>query len=234
MHFIFKSELIDYTYINAHARDTILFLHGWGGNKNSFLSTINLVKTKLNVITLTMPTIDPMTEIWTMHDYTNLVEQLLILHNIHNPIIVCHSFGFRITTLLNGKIDIKKIIVTGGAGLKKSNFYLKIIKNNNFLLLKSKKFKFLYENIASKDYINLSAINKQTFKNIVNLNTKNFIKFSCPLLLFWGTKDRETPIWIARKIRQRNTVKLITLEDDHFAYIHENEYFNNQILEFVL
>ena len=43
MNFLFKQEIIDYEYY--WSSDTvILFLHGWGGDKHSFASTINLIK----------------------------------------------------------------------------------------------------------------------------------------------------------------------------------------------
>ena len=59
MNFIFKEEIIDYDFTYSNSHSTILFLHGWGGNKFSFLSTINLLKNKHNILTITMPTNQP-------------------------------------------------------------------------------------------------------------------------------------------------------------------------------
>jgi len=231
--FLFKSEVIDYTFISNHSSSTILFLHGWGGDKNSFTSTINLLRSKYNILTITIPTILPTITIWTLHDYLTLIEEIVAIHNIKNMIIVCHSFGFRIVSLMNGKFVIKKLIITGGAGLKKIKIIKKIAKNNDFLLLKHDKFKFLYKKLASKDYIRLTPINKETFKKIVNSNSKNLIKFSCPLLLFWGKKDFDTPLNLAKKIKKVNSAKLITTNSGHFAYLEDNDYFNHCILEFL-
>lgn len=233
MNFIFKSEIIEYDFINNGHEKTILFLHGWGGNKDSFISTINLLKHKYNILTLTLPTTSPTITEWNMFDYVNVVHQILTTHNIFRFSIICHSFGFRITSLMNGRFNVDKIIITGGAGLKKSNFYRKIIKNNQILLLKSAKFRFLYEKIASRDYIQLSPINQKSFKNIVNLNTKNFIKFSCPIMLYWGKNDTATPLWIAKTIKRSNNATLILTNGDHFAYLNDSEYFNNQVMEFL-
>ena len=36
MNFLCKSEIIDYDYFYNTHNETILFLHGWGGNKFSF------------------------------------------------------------------------------------------------------------------------------------------------------------------------------------------------------
>lgn len=234
MNFIFNGEIIDYDFLFNYHNTTILFLHGWGGNKNSFISSINLLKSKFNILTITIPTTQDTQNIWDMDKFCNLVLSILICHNISNIIIVCHSFGFRICSLLNGKVNILKLVITGGAGLKKISIFKKITQNNTRILLNHHKFKNLFNNIASKDYKVLSNKNKNTFKNVVNFNIKNLIKFNCPILLFWGNKDKETPLWIMKKIKQKNTVKSIVVKGGHFAYLTENFLFNNKLLEFIL
>lgn len=231
MKFLYKSEIIDYDYFYNQHKDTIVFLHGWGGNKFSFISTSNLLKNKYNILSITLPTIHPTKEVWEMPDYCDLVLNILALHNIRNFIIICHSFGFRIALLLNQKICIKKLVVTGGAGIKKDNLFLHIKQRRN--LLKLKQNKNFFSSIASKDYLELSTINRQTFKNIVNLNLKNFIRFSCPILLFWGSKDTATKLWIAKKIKKQNEAKLIITKSDHFAYLKLNAHFNNEVIKFL-
>lgn len=233
MTYLFKNEVVDYDFFNNKSNDTILFLHGWGGNKFSFYQTVNLLKSQYNILSITLPTISPTTSIWNMFDYVQLVENILSIHSIKNPIIVCHSFGSRISMLLNKKIQFKKIIITGGAGIKKENIFLKIIKNNNKILLKNNKNQYLFKKIASKDYLSLSKTNKKTFQNIVNLNLKFVSKFNCPILLFWGIKDKETTLWIAKHLKRNNKAKLITTNSDHFAYIKERSKFNHEVLKFL-
>jgi len=232
MTFLFKSETIDYNFFNNNKPHTILFLHGWGGNKNSFNSTINLIKNTYNILTITIPTIQPTIEQWNLNDFCELILRILETNNIKNLYLVCHSFGFRIATLLKEKIKIEKLVVTGGAGPKKITLLNKIKNNNNKLLLQNKKFKFLYEKVASNDYINLSPSNKQTFKNIVNFNTLNLLKFNCPILIFWGLKDTDTKFWIAKKIKHQNNAILIKTKSDHFAYLKLNQQFNHSIVKF--
>lgn len=234
MKFLFKNEVVDYDIIDNKKNDTILFLHGWGGNKFSFSTTINLLKNQYNILSITMPTITPTTSAWNMFDYVSLVENILHLHSINEVIIICHSFGFRVSMLLNKKIIIKKIVVTGGAGLKKNlNIFQEIIKNNNKIILKNNKFKYFYKKIASKDYFSLHQTNKETFKNIVNLNLKFASKFTCPMLLFWGRKDTDTKLWIAKYLKHHNNTTLVTTNCDHFAYIKENTKFNHEIAKFI-
>ena len=134
---------------------------------------------------------------------------------------------------LRGKIHIEKIVVTGGAGLIKNNIFKRIEKNNNFIWLK--KDKTLFSKLASSDYKVLSPTNKITFKNIVNINTYALCKFNCPMLLFWGKHDQETPIWMAKKIAKVNkqNSKLILSDSDHFAYLFDGDYFNNEVIKFL-
>lgn len=234
MNFLFKNETINYDFFNNKKEQTILFLHGWGGNKFSFQQTINLVKNQFNILSITMPTTQPTTSVWNMFDYVSLIENILSLHDIESVIIVCHSFGFRVAMLLNKKNKISKIVITGGAGLKKNfNIFQKIIKNNNKILLKNKKNQYLFKKIASMDYLNLSSINKKTFQNIVNLNLKFATQFKCPVLLFWGSKDIDTPLWIAKTLNKQNKSKLIITKSDHFAYLKESSKFNHEVIKFI-
>ena len=96
MNFLFKGELIDYYFFdfNKNNNETIVFLHGWGGNKNSFKSTINLLKHKFNILAVTMPTIANTAVAWSLVDYANLILALCKLHDINSIYVVCHSFGF--------------------------------------------------------------------------------------------------------------------------------------------
>ena len=233
MNYIFHDEVIDYVFFNQHKPKTILFLHGWGGNKNSFAQTIKLLKTKFNILTLTMPTTEQTNLSWQLTDYVELVCNILKALNIKELVVVCHSFGFRVATLLKYKIKISKLVVTGGAGPKKFSMLKKISANNGRILLKQNRFKNLFSSIVSKDYLTLSNTNKQTFKNVVNINTKSLLKFDCPVLLFWGKRDYETPLWIAKKILKINNAKPIITGGNHFTYLHESTIFNHNVLEFL-
>ncbi len=235
MNFLFNGEVVDYDYYksNNDKAQTILFLHGWGGNKNSFIQTITLLKQKFNILSITLPTILKTNMVWNNELFCELVYSILRAHYINEVIIICHSFGFRIASLLKEKINITKIVVTGGAGLKRTNIFKRIEQNNNKILLSNKNFKYSFEKIASTDYKNLPYTNKQTFKRVVNTNYKNLIKFNCPMLLFWGNRDYETKLWIAKKLKKHNNAKLIVTESDHFAYLKQSALFNNAVVEFL-
>lgn len=230
MNYLFRGECINYEFCGGKLH-TILFLHGWGGNKFSFAKTMELFKKNFNVLSLTMPTTSPTNLVWNLHLFAELVENLLMLHNIQICFVVCHSFGFRVASLMKKNL-IKAIVVTGGAGLRTKNIFARIERENKTILSRNSKFKALHQNLASMDYVSLSKINQQTFKNIVNLNTLPCTKFNCPILLFWGKNDTETPLWIAKKVQKINKCKLIVTKGNHFAYLQQNALFNNALLGF--
>ena len=254
MNFLFNGELIVYDFfkicennlekntnniknninkkINS-SNETILFLHGWGGDKNSFKSTINLLKHKFNILTVTMPTITDTVVFWSLIDYANLILYLCKLYSLSSINIVCHSFGFRVANLIKQHIEIKKIVVTGGAGLKKFSLLKKLNLNNNKILLKQSRFNYLYNSIASADYKALSPTNKKIFSAVVGVVFNKLCKFNSEMLLFWGKHDKETKIWIAKKLKRENNAKLIVTKFDHFAYLKENARFNNEVLNFL-
>ncbi len=239
MNFMFLGEVIDYDFLCPNSKikdleiDAIIFLHGWGGNKHSFYSTINLLKNKFNILTISMPTIQPTTMAWTLWDYVNLIYSLCKAHNLKKVYIVCHSFGFRVACLLKQKIDVKKIVVTGGAGLKKFSILKKIKTDNNKILLRQAKFNYLYDTVASTDYKSLSKTNKKTFNAVVSIAFNKCCRFDCPMLLFWGKHDKETALWMARKIKQENHAQLIITKSNHFAYLDKNALFNNEVVKFL-
>ena len=232
MNFIFNGEIVDYDYIFNNREKNLIFLHGWGGNKFSFSSSIKMLK-NFNILTITMPTILPTKNVWNMQTYADLILNLTKLLGINSASIVCHSFGFRIACMLNGFFKIEKLVVTGGAGLKRINKFKQIENQNNIILLRQKRFKYLYKSIASADYISLSETNKKTFKNVVNCVTSPLIKFDCPLLLFWGKNDKETPVWMAKKIKKKNDAKLVLSKAGHFAYLDCDAKFNHEVVRFL-
>lgn len=231
MNFLFNGESINYDYI-CGKQNTILFLHGWGGNKHSFKSLISLCKNKFNIIAITLPTTKETNKVWSVPLYATAVESILKSHNITSCDVVCHSFGFRVASLMNKKL-INKLIVTGGAGIKSKCIFRRILLENKVILNKNPRFNGKWLNIANNDYLSLSSTNKQSFKNIVNLNTVLCSKFNCKMLLFWGKNDTDTPLFIAKKLKRINKCNLIVTNGNHFAYLQQSALFNNLAIRFL-
>lgn len=235
MTFLFKTYLINYDYIFNNKQQTILFLHGWGGNKNSFISAINFFKHNYNILSISMPPTKKSCVPLTMYDYKHLILQVLTLHNISKVNIICHSFGMRVSLMLaSSNLIIEKLIVTGGAGINTSSSLLKKINSQHKTIL-LKKHSSLFNKFASADYKILKGVDRTTFKNIVNKNLTDYIKLlKCPTLLFWGNNDKSTPLTFTKIFQHlHSNTKTIIVKGSHFAYLEYSSLFINTCNSFL-
>lgn len=218
----------EYTCVNVE-NPTILFLHGWGGSTKSF----EIFRNKLegfNTILVDFPPFgksgSPKGE-WDVKTYANMIECLLVYVNVCKVYIVAHSFGGRVSLELASKNKnlILKMLLTGCAGIKKRSFNtkLKIIKYKfcKFLCrIKLKDYASL-KNMGSEDYVLLNENMKKTFNNIVNYDQKHLLKkIKCPVLLFWGDKDKQTPFYFTKIFKRHiKDCGVIKTKGSHFAYL---------------
>ena len=100
---------MDYEFIDINEH-VILFLHGFGGNKESF----NVVKGRLENSGLCFITFsgfdgkESLEKPYCVQDYANelkcFIDKILVNKKIS---VVCHSFGARVAVLLATKFDLK-------------------------------------------------------------------------------------------------------------------------------
>ena len=238
MTFLYKTYEVEYEHIYNSYPKTILLLHGWGGNKDSFAKVKKMFASQYNILSLSLPPLDLYQPInknacesvvpLDMFDYKNIVINILKLLSINSIIIICHSFGFRVALMLTtSNITIEKIIITGGAGIRlKPNFLKKLKTQFNSIFLKLNPEYF--NKFASSEYISLSNIDRQTFKNIVNKDLTSYIKnLTCPAFAFWGKYDTATPLKmfkILKNLKPDIEYKIIK-NGSHFCYLTHSDLF---------
>ncbi len=222
-------ENIRYKYIKNKNKQCVLFLHGWGGNENSFYNTIELLKNDYSILAINLTDINTnyLNKPLTMYDYAICVYLILNTLKIDSVHIVCHSFGFRVALILNKlfKLKINSFVVIDGAGVNFFSFIknLKILrfKFAKFLVkIKLKKQSYL-KKFGSDDYKDLNDNLKQTFKNIVNYNLKNYVfDIKCKTTIIWGKKDKVTKLKVAKFLHKniKNSVLKI-YNAGHFSYV---------------
>lgn len=233
----YKSYSIEYDYIYNSHPNTIIFLHGWGGDKNSFAFLYPYLKT-YNLLSISFPPYfskpnyhDAILPI-DLDDYLQILLAICQLHNIVEATIICHSFGFRITLLLlSTNFKINTIIATGGAGINTYKNAVKKLKLNSKIIW-NRKLKLHPKNL---DINLLKNTDKKTFKNIIGKDLtdyKNLI--NCPIFLFWGKRDKATPIRQAKMIKKSTTkTTLKIVGGDHFAYLTYQQLFIKSTLNFL-
>lgn len=235
--------LINYNYLKGNDK-TIVFLHGYMGNLNSFsffcdvfhnfgYSTLNIDLTNFGFSNLT--------ENFTIYDYANVVNRLIKKLKIKNPILIGHSFGGRLIMILTSMYRYKnKIVFVSSAGIKpRFNFktWLKILDykfNKKLVKLKLKKQNCL-KKFGSEEYKKLSKNMQQVYINVVNEDLKYLLKYiKNDALIIYGTKDKDTPMYMA-KTMHRNIAnsKLLSLEGNHFAYLQNSQKFIRIVKKFI-
>jgi len=246
---IFKTKnnlSIYYEDFGSGTQEPILFLHGWEGSVLSFSYFANILSKKTRCILIDFPPFgnsSSPTEPLTVKDYTNIVLQILEDLKINKVNIVAHSFGGRVAIELasHNKNLVKFMLLTSSAGLNKKSL-IKSVKVFNY---KFKKFlskinlypKKKLQKCGSEEYKKLSPVMQKTFINIVNYNQiKLLAKISCPVLLVWGTLDKETPFYFTKIFKKHiKDCEVISFKDcSHFAYLERPKLFLNIMQSFFL
>lgn len=229
----------------------ILILPGWGNTRDTFNSIINYFKEHYTIYIVDYPGFGktkPVNKEMTIYDYAILIKEFIKQNNIENPIIIAHSFGGRITSILNTykEINIKKLILIDVAGIKRINikkeikkYLYKILKLLINILPKNKQNYYknkLFNYFSSPDYKNININMRNTFKNIVNTNLKSYYrKINIETLIIWGEKDLDTPVKDAYFLNKliKNSGLIILKNLPHYSYLY-NPLKINKIIEIFL
>lgn len=246
MYFTYNNVKIYYE-VYGNSKNTILILPGWGNTRNTFLNIINLLKDTYKIYIIDYPSFGnsptPIHEL-TIYDYTELIYNFIKSNHINNPIIISHSFGGRISSILISKYKLKvnKLILIDVAGIKRINIKL-FIKTRIYKLLK--KLTYLLPNkiqinirnkllnrFSSNDYKDIPNIMKKTFQNIIKEDLKDYYKkIDTETLIIWGDKDIDTPLKDGKYLNKviNNSGLIIYKNANHFSYLNY-PYLTNRIL----
>ena len=238
MEITYKNTKINYISKNF-AQNAIVFLHGWGGDYNSFMALSNCINDyQTKHILIDFPPFGKSEEpkqIWTLEDYVNCIYLVLQKENVKKIIIIAHSFGGRVAICFDNIYTniVQKMLITGGAGIKPKKSLKRAIK------------KFVYKiirvfnktaNLGSEDYKKLSPTMKKTFSNIVEYDLSDLSKnIRCPTLLVYGNKDKQTPMYMAKELHKniKNSKLVVFNGCGHFAYIEKFSKFVNLTQTFI-
>ena len=194
-----------YKTANDNAKTTILFLHGWGGNADSFDSVFFRLAQTHRVVSLDLwgfGKSDP-PDGWDVATYARYVREFLRLQNLCEIFVVAHSFGGRVAAVLNDLEPnlIQKLILTDSAGIRPKRSFKKTCRILRYKWKKLCKKVFPKTDLSrygSADYRALPECMRSTFVKVVKEDlTAYFRRIRCPTLLLWGGEDAETPLYMA-------------------------------------
>lgn len=212
-----KNFDISYEIVNPSCKKDIVFLHGWGSNKEIMKNAFSSYLKDFRHIYIDLPGFGKSKNeyVLTTKDYVKIVDEFLKLLDSSKDVIAGHSYGGKVATLLNPK----NLVLLSSAGiLEKKPFKVKtkifFAKIFNFLGLSgiTKKFR-------SNDVNTMSENMYATFKNVVNEDfSSHFSNFENRALIFWGEKDTATSLESGKKIAS-------LIKNSTFTSYDENHYF---------
>lgn len=233
---------IDVNYIveGVDSNYTILLLHGWGVEIETYRVLIDELKKNFKVYAIDFPgfgkTPNP-PETYTVLDYAKLTLEFINRLGLENVVLIGHSFGGRVIVKMVSKLGYspKKIILIDSAGVKpkrKFGYHVKtliykVVKTASRLVLgkkKSQEFITKYRNKrGSADYLAADETMKNVFKNVVNEDlVPHFKDVTMPTLLIWGELDMDTPLSDAKIMeKEMKDAGLVVIKGaGHFSFLN--------------
>ena len=236
----------------------LLLLHGWGCAIGHFRPIIDDLKDSYRLTAVDFPAHGESSappEPWDVHDFTELIAELIGKLRISPVHIVAHSFGARVAICLAAEHPdlVNRMILTGAAGIRPEQTDAKKKKNAAYRRGKQlaqfigklpglqKASEDLREKLIQKygsaDYAALSPEMRATFNKIVTEDLSPLLsRIQAETLLVFGSEDTETPLWMGQKMEKEIPDAGLVVFDGrtHFAYLEEWPRFCALIREFLI
>lgn len=234
-----KIKGIDCHYILQGEGADIVLLHGWGQNTTMMQFIQDHCSNRYRTLNIDFPGFGESEEpqvAWSVEDYALFLEELFQQLNIKNPILIGHSFGCRVAFHYAAKHPVKKMILTGAAGLRPKKSLKNKVRVRTYKILKkglevvgAKQLQEkLKKSFGSTDYRSVSGVMRDTLVKVVNDDVSELLsKIDCPTFLFWGREDDATPLWMGQEIekRMKNAGLAVIDHEGHYAYFNQQAIF---------
>ena len=222
-----------------------LLLHGWGCSTQHFAPIAQALARDHRVTVIDFPAhgqSDRPPEPWGVQEFAECVKELAERLGIVPCDIIAHSFGGRVALYLaaNWPDMVNRLIITGGAGLKKPQTEAQKKRSQAYQQKKrallglarlpllggiaQKALKALQQKYGSADYNALDDEMKKTFVKVISEDLQPLLpRVRASTLLVWGENDQDTPLWMGQTMEReiRDAGLVIFENDDHFAYLHQ-------------
>lgn len=212
---------ISYEILNPAQTTDIVFLHGWGSSKALMKQAFGKTLPQFRHIYIDMPGFGASScdVSLTTQDYAAIMDVFLSEIGVHKTIILGHSFGGKVATLLNPQL----LVLVASAGILVPKPFKIRFKISLFKLLKLSGLTSLRSLFIAPDAAGMSEAMYQTFKNVVNEDfSAYFDTFQGKALLCFGKADTATPLWTGEEIHKRIAdSRLVAFEGDHYFLFQE-------------
>ena len=226
--YIFK---LSYELVNPTQEKVLLVLHGWGSNKEIMKQAFGKSFPDYKHIYLDMPGFGKSNNDMILNtvDYGHIVQLFLDTLGVKATIAMGHSFGGKVSTLLNTSC----LVLLSSAGVVTVKPWSVKVKIATFKLLKPLGMKKIRELFVAPDAQGMSHEMYETFKNVVDEDFEDsFSKSKSKALCFWGKEDTATPLYTGEKIAGliKNS-EFYPLDGDHFFFLKHKDFIAKTITE---
>jgi pimeloyl-ACP methyl ester carboxylesterase len=224
-----KTFQIAYELTNLSNQQTIVFLHGWGSNKEIMKQAFDNSLSEYKHLYIDMPGFGKSSNqyILTTKDYAKIMQEFLKNLNLEIKAIAGHSFGGKVATLLNPKnlilLSSAGIIEEKPLGVKCKIAFVKVLGKLGL--------KGITKVFRSNDVNTMSESMYGTFKNVVDEDfTNSFAKFENFAIILWGKDDAATSLKSGEQIDHliKNSFFKV-YEGDHYFFLHHKQDIENSI-----
>lgn len=223
---------LSYELLNQNQPQTILFLHGWGSNKEIMKQAFGKTFPLYQHLYLDLPGFGHSS----IHDvidtgaYSDIVHVFLKALHVKPLIIFGHSYGGKVATLLQPEV----LVLLSSAGIIAPKSLKVRLKIALFKMLKPFAPRSFYRFFATKDVAGMSNIMYEIIKRVVNEDfSEQFFTCKAKTFLFWGKEDRATPLLSGEKMHALiKGSHFYPMDGDHFFFIKQSKIIEKTLLEF--
>ena len=210
---------ISYEIHHKDCSDTLIFLHGWGSNKeimrDSFLKHLD----GFRLLFIDLPGFgnSSIKKPIDTKEYAGIIGIFLKALHVEGKIIFGHSYGGKVATLLNPDV----LVLLSSAGILNKKSLKTRLKIRIFKLLKPLFGNSIYKIFATQDVNGLSKIMYETLKKVVDEDfSDTFANFKNRAFIYWGEEDRAVPLSNAKTIDSlMPNSKLRIYKGGHFFFL---------------
>lgn len=235
-------NIFDYNifYLDNEKTDSkaLLFVHGWGADKDNLRAVYQKLTDKYRIISIDLPGFGESSapkEVIGSDDYARIIVEFLSKLNINQISYIGHSFGGKLGVVLagNNMFDIKNLVLIDSSGVKPKRrvvwyvkvYFYKIMKQVYSKFVKDiKKIDAFKKKFGSDDYKNAGSM-LNIFLKIVNEDYTYILdKILCPTFIYWGEKDRDTPLWMAKLMHKKikDSGLFVVKNGGHYSFLDDD------------
>lgn len=227
--YLAKTYRISYEVKNPDKEKSILIIHGWGANKEIMIKAFGSYLNEFKQIYIDLPGFGRSDIFYELDSikYAKIVQVFLSSLKLKPDIIMGHSFGGKIATLLRPE----NLVLLSTAGILEEKPFIVKFKIKLYKFLKIFGFAGLYKLFATKDVAGMSRVMYDTLKNVVDEDFREvFSKTKSKTLIFWGEGDKAVSLESGKTInRLIKNSEFFPLAGDHFFFLIHSKFISDTI-----